>query len=205
MIELTEKLARVVAAAVLLAGILLPSDLAFAITAGRACTPLDPLCNVNLPNYEEGNVDAGNSLDSPRVVVGGPFSGIDGRVGGNDTSDVFAFMFAGGPFVVQVQCDGCTADQKIVAVLYDAAKKLLGQASNGSLDPTMSVDLSFNSLAAGDYLLEVSVAAAADPLYTISFENGVQLFSINGIPEPAMLALVGLGLLGLGISRRKQA
>jgi hypothetical protein len=67
-------------------------------------------------------------------------------------------------------------------------------------------DIGFNDLIAGNYITQATFEGF-DPPFTISIidptTGGPQAVGAP-IPEPATLALLTLGLVGLGFSRRKQ-
>jgi len=112
-------------------------------------------------------------------------------------NDSFADDFSGGftqtvnSFSLAVGDDCCDLDSALLSV-FDSAMNLLGTAS-------------FTDQASGQVL---SVAAngikyfSVDQTSLVVFDN--LTFDTQSVPEPASLALVGLGLAGLGALRRRK-
>ncbi len=114
-------------------------------------------------------------------------------------------------------CDRCAGIQN-----YSMAGALLGTidtaAQSSNLDWDLAYDPSDDSLwvgeafssrfmhysTAGAYLGSITIAARASSFFSAEFDlaNSAQNGS-NGVPEPTALGLAGVGLLALGLTRRR--
>lgn len=178
-----------------------------------------------VPIVEAG--DAGDLLGTAQIVSAGTTS-ISGSAGGGDV-DLFKFGWSGGAFSATTSASG---DPQLFLFDSNGFGILADDDSAGGLNSFISTVLAagdyflgidgynnealsitgniFNNGCCGTEL--PTGPGAGNPLsgwsgggtagtYTISFRSATA--AVGSVPEPASIALLGLGLAGLGFSRRK--
>lgn len=177
-----------------------------------------------IPFLESG--DAGQSLATALAVSGGTTS-IQGALGSSD-ADMYRFTWGGGAFTAFTL--GSALSDPQLFLFSAAGNLLLGNDDADGLQSRVS-----GALLAGDYFLAISsfnndpmnaldqdmcngncgdIATASGPLDHWNGGGGMGTYTITlnaattsgaSVPLPGTLALLGIGLAGLGISRRRPA
>lgn len=184
------------------------------------------MTSVHAAYIESG--DASNFLASAQLATD---MLIQGTIGQGDEGDVYKLVFGTGGLLTIHATGQVGTDLDTSIALFDAGFQALvgNDDSGGSLDSMLTYVISAGTyyIGIGDYEMYAINASnqiwSMDGLPPVGFgavshiENltaidpGTYTLALtvqprgNGVPEPATVALLGLGLLGLGAMRRNRA
>jgi hypothetical protein len=141
------------------------------------------------------------SLNSPGLVAE-----ITGSLTAEAQQDYYDFQWQSGAFSVTASVPDAPSGASYSFSLGVAGTcSSAGTATLNSSDSFTST-ISIANLAAGQYCIGIDTNSSVDPDFALIFNTPVTAGSApSSVPEPGNVALIALGLVGIGLVRRKLA